>query len=158
VSEIDPVVQRLGLQALHVISELEDELLERFPASYAGLYDVGGDGRNFVVLTVGEDPVLEAFVGERVGTVTGGDPRLPSVGFDRAARPMCELLDLRDRIHDEVDALAELGIEFRGVGVNDVVNKVLLLTAPVSDDQRAAIRDRYGPAVQILIARFGRRC
>jgi hypothetical protein len=152
--ELDPRVRELGLRALNVVGSFHDTLLERFPESFAGLYNDGG-GVNYVVLTVGDDAALRAFVDAQLREVTTGDERidaqLPRVEFRRTARSLRQLLGVKDRIWSDREALDGLGITLRGVGVDETGNRVTVFVAPDSKDRRDELKRRYGPDVDVNV-------
>jgi hypothetical protein len=152
-SQLDPTVRRLGLEMLKAIRSLSTVLVDRFPESFGGIYN-RGDNQTFIVLTVGEDRELRAFVATHLREATTGDPallaQLPTVRFRSVARTFRSLRDLSARIMAERDDLQAQGITVYSAGVRHDRNCVAIMAAPTSEAQRQELAHRYGTDVEVI--------
>jgi hypothetical protein len=127
-------------------------LVQAFSDSFGGLYCSNGQTA-FVVQIVHEEDrdAIQTFIDDYL-TQRSPDAPLPNspnwpttTSFERVSHPLKDLLDLRDRIVNERSAWEARGMSFIGVGINDILNAVVVTPyITVSKDEvRDELRRTY---------------
>ncbi len=127
---------------MEIVTDLQLELRERFPDTFAGFFQ-NRDG-SFTALTVGHDAELRQFVGAFMAARTIGPARVPVVQFAPARHSRKGLLDVQTRVMNDLDALRAEGIHVNGTGLYEPDNVVVVFISPGQADRANELRSRYG--------------
>jgi hypothetical protein len=125
---------------------LRKELRERYPTTFAGLVNDGGDA--LTIYETEPDPDLHDWVEKRfedAARASGVDAELiPEVTWADAEVSLDALLELKARIMADADELAKEGVEVASVGMRDPENVALVGVDSGVDGAQAVLEARYG--------------
>jgi hypothetical protein len=125
---------------------LRQELRERYPATFAGLVNDGGDALTIYETRPGDD--LHDWVQKRfddAARAAGVDAKLvPEVTYATATATLDELFELKARVMADTDDLAKDGVEVGSVGLRDSENRALIGVDSDVDRAQAVLDARYG--------------
>jgi hypothetical protein len=76
-------------------------------------------------------------------------PHPDIVRVHHARYSLAELEAIGDRVEEDEEALAAAGVNWMGIGIDEVANRVTVeVVAPDAQTARSVLNDRYGPAVE----------
>jgi hypothetical protein len=150
---LSPAQKLAGAKQLSAIGSVRTALVQAFPRSFGGLYCSNGQTA-FVVQIIYEDDrdTLQTFIDDYLRQRSPDAP-LPNspdwpttICFERVSHPLKDLLELRDQIVNARSAWEERGMPFIGVGINDILNSVVVTPyITVSKEEfRVQLRKTYG--------------
>jgi hypothetical protein len=147
-----PAQKLAGAKQLSAIGSVHMALVQAFSDSFGGLYNSNGQTA-FVVQIVHEDDRegIQAFIDDylRQRSPDAPSPNSPgwptTISFERVSHPLNDLLELRDQIVNERSAWEARSMPFVGVGINDILNAVVVTPyMTVSKDEiRGQLRRTY---------------
>jgi hypothetical protein len=150
---LSPAQKLAGAKQVSAIGSLRTALVQAFPRSFGGLYCSNGQAA-FVVQIIDEDDrdALQTFIDDYLRQRSPDAP-LPNspdwpttICFERVSHLLKDLLELRDHIVNARSAWEERGMPFIGVGINDILNAVVVtphITVP-KKEFGVQLRKTYG--------------
>ena len=128
-------------------------LAQAFPRSFGGLYCSNGQTAFVVQIIYQNDrDAIQTFIDDYLRERSPDAP-LPNspdwpttISFEQVSHSLKELLDLRDRIVNARSAWEARGMPFIGVGINDILNAVVVTPYKTvsKEELRIQLRKTYG--------------
>ncbi len=137
----------LGITLLTTVRGLRHTLLDYFPESFGGMYCTNGSTAYAIQIANAKDrDAIEAYVEAELQAVTPEWRDFISVEFAETNLPLSVLFSLKDRLWADRNEWSTRGLPIQGVGLNDMINKVIVsvpLDAPEPRRYIATLRDAY---------------